>query len=58
MNGLVFKFNGVLIARELEDIQEDFKNQLDRNGFIVVDDRFDIYEIKNENTLKGAANNG
>ena len=54
MNGLVFKFNGVLIARELEDIQEDFKNQLDRNGFIVVDDRFDIYEIKDE----GAANNG
>lgn len=56
MKGLVFKFKGVLIARDLEDIREDFKNQLEHNGFIVVDDRYDIFEI-NDDDDKGAVLN-
>ena len=45
MKGLVFIFDGILVARELEDIREDFKNQLDKNGFIVTDNRYTIHEI-------------
>lgn len=45
MKGLILKFDGVLIARELEDIQEDFKNQLQQNGFLVIDDRYKVFEI-------------
>lgn len=45
MKGLVIKFDGVLIARELDDIKEDLQNQLKQNGFIVIDSRFEVYEV-------------
>lgn len=45
MKGLVIKFDGVLIARELEDIKEDFKSQLEKDGFIIIDNRYEVYEV-------------
>lgn len=49
MKALVLQFDGVLIARELEDIKEDLKNQLEKDGFIIIDNRFKVYEVEVEN---------
>lgn len=45
MSKVILQFDGVLIRDELERIEEQFKNDLDRNGFIVVDNRFKVFEI-------------
>lgn len=50
MKGLVIKFDGVLVARELEDIKEGFKSQLENDGFIVIDNRFEIFEVDTAET--------
>ena len=46
MSKLVIKFDGILPPDELERISADFKNQLDRDGFIVIDNRFQVFEIE------------
>ena len=48
MKKVILQFQGVLIPDEIERIEERIKNDLDRNGFIVIDDRFKVIEIDDE----------
>lgn len=45
MKKVILRFNGMLTHDELERIEEQFKSDLDRNGFIVIDNRFDVIEF-------------
>lgn len=45
MKKVILKYDGVLIRDELERIEEQFKSDLERNGFIVIDNRFEVIEF-------------
>ena len=45
MKKVILKYDGVLIHDELERIEEQFKSDLEQNGFIVIDNRFEVIEF-------------
>lgn len=48
MKKLIIKHKGMISARELEDVYELLKKQLDSDGFALIDNRFEVYEIDTE----------
>ena len=49
MKKLIIKMKGCLTVDDRERFETDLKKQLDENGFAVVDDWVDIYEIDDGN---------
>lgn len=46
MKKVIIQFDGVLIRDELERIEEQFKHDLEQNGFIVIDNRYKVIEFE------------
>lgn len=53
MSKLILQFDGVLIHDELERIEEQFKHDLNTNGFIVLDNRFKVFELDDKEEPDG-----
>lgn len=45
MKKVILQFDGVLIQDELERIEEQLKHDLERDGFVVIDNRFKVIEF-------------
>lgn len=45
MSKLILKLKQKLPFPEIERLEEAIKNDLEKNGFAIIDDKFDIYEI-------------
>lgn len=56
MAKILLHFRGHLPYDEIERFETRIKKELDENGFAIVDDNFDIYEIESdyENSKKRA----
>lgn len=48
MKGVILKYKGSTSIDELERMYIEFKDDLQTDGFILVDDRFDVIEVETE----------
>lgn len=48
MSKLILKLKQHLPYNEIERLEDCIKRDLDENGFAIIDDKFDIYEIETE----------
>ena len=46
MKKLIFKVNCMLSYDDMERLEQDIIKSLDKNGFAIIDNRIDIYEIE------------
>ena len=48
MGKLILKLKEYLPFNEIDRLEDAIKRDLDTNGFAIIDDKFDIYEIETE----------
>ena len=48
MKKVILQYQGALPIDELRRLEEALKNDLERNGFIVIDGRFRVIELDDE----------
>ena len=41
----VIKYKGLVHGRVLESLKEEIKEEIERDGFVLVDDRFDVFVV-------------
>lgn len=53
MKGVILKYKGLISLDELERMHIEFADDLKTDGFVIVDNRFDIYEVDTEEDENG-----
>lgn len=55
MKKVVIKYKGLLRPEEVERVEAQLKQDLERNNFLLVDDKFDVFVVDDDET-KGEQN--